>query len=97
MRSASRPVLALALLAAARLAPGGELTASAVVAGRALAVESRVPWIDGAFGRLTEGGAAPGFEGMARAEAHLGLDWSPSPGRPRSGSTAPRARSRGPR
>ena len=78
MRSVSRLLLALVLLAAARLAPGGELSANAVVAGRGLAIESREPWIDGAFGRLTEGGGTPGFERMARAEAHLGLDWSPS-------------------
>jgi len=78
MRSGSRPVLTLALLVAARLAPGGEFSAHAVAAARGLAVESRAPWIDGAFGRLTEGGGTPGFEGMARGEAHLGLEWSPS-------------------
>jgi hypothetical protein len=78
MRSGSPPVLTLVLLAAARLAPGGDLSAHAVAAARGLAVESRAPWIDGAFGRLTEGGGTPGFAAMARGEAHLGLDWSPS-------------------
>ena len=43
-----------------------------------MAVESRDPWINGAFGRLTDGGDATRFEGMPRGDAHLGLDWSPS-------------------
>jgi hypothetical protein len=44
-----------------------------------MAVESRAAWIDGGFGRLTEGGDPVESEALARAEAHVGLDWSPTP------------------
>ncbi|HXK11475.1 MAG TPA: hypothetical protein VMT70_17660 [Vicinamibacteria bacterium] len=69
----------LLLVAAATLAEGGELELHGVGAARGLAVESRPAWIDGGFGRLTEGQDAASFEGAVRAEAELGLDWSPSP------------------
>jgi hypothetical protein len=69
-----RHLTGLLCLASAPLAGAGDLAVHAVAAGRGLVVESRAPWIDGGFGRLTEGGDA----WLARGEAHLGLDWSPS-------------------
>ncbi|HEX9186909.1 MAG TPA: hypothetical protein VGB87_07550 [Vicinamibacteria bacterium] len=74
-----RLVASLALLAGAAPATAGELRLHAVGAARGMAVESRTAWIDGGFGRLTEGSEPPSSEALARAEAHLGLDWSPTP------------------
>ena len=56
----------------------GDWTVHAVAAGRAIAVESREPWIDGGFGRLTEGRGPDAFEWLARGEAQLGIEWTPS-------------------
>jgi len=78
MPSRSRVVAALLCLAPGPAARCGDIALHGLAAGRAVAVESRAPWINGAFGRLTEGGDAAGFEGMPRGDAHLGLDWSPS-------------------
>jgi hypothetical protein len=76
--SRSRVVAALLCLAPGPAARCGEIALQGLAAGRGVAVESRDPWINGAFGRLAEGGDATGFEGMPRGDAHLGLDWSPS-------------------
>jgi len=76
--SRSRVVAALLCLAPGPAARCGEIALHGLAAGRAVAVESRDPWINGAFGRLTDGGDATRFEGMPRGDAHLGLDWSPS-------------------
>ena len=73
--------LAAAVLAAsacARAGAAGELELRGVAAGRGIAIESREAWIDGGFGRLTEGESETGFVGFARAEAHLGVEWTPS-------------------
>jgi hypothetical protein len=78
MPSRSCVVAALLCLAPGPAARCGDIALHGLAAGRAVAVESRDPWISGAFGRLTEGGGTPGLEGMARADAHLGLAWSPS-------------------
>jgi hypothetical protein len=56
----------------------GDWAVHAVAAGRAIAVESREAWTDGGFGRLTEGRRADDFEWLARGEAHLGIEWTPS-------------------
>ncbi len=48
-------------------------------AARGLEVESRTAWIDGGFGRLTEGEGASASAALARAEAQLEIDWTPSP------------------
>jgi hypothetical protein len=74
----ARPLLAAASCLAASIAGAGDVDVQAVVAGRGMAVEGRRPWIDGAFGRLTEGPDGDGREWLARLEAHLGLDWRPS-------------------
>jgi hypothetical protein len=63
---------------AAASGAAGELTLQGLAAGRVLSVESRTPWIDGGYGRLTEGRSAAGFETLARAEAQLGIEWAPS-------------------
>jgi hypothetical protein len=67
----------LAFCAAAPVA-AGEVVVHGVGAARGVAAEGPTPWIDGGFGRLGEGGEDGAFAGAARAEAHLGLDWSPT-------------------
>jgi hypothetical protein len=76
-----RSPVRLALAGLSLLSPlshAGELTLHGVAAGRGMQVESRTAWISGGFGRLTEGEGRDAFEALARAEAHLGLDWTPS-------------------
>lgn len=72
------PTLVVALIGAVPCAAAGELDVRGVAAGRGIAVESREAWIDGGFGRLTEGESETGFVGFARAEAHLGVEWAPA-------------------
>src|SRR6185295_2797767 len=79
MPSLGRPALALACLACAARVEPGELALHGVAAGRVMEVESRTAWIDGGFGRLSEGDGRESFETLARAEAHLGVDWTPAP------------------
>ena len=74
-----RAALACALAALGPACAAGELELHGVGAVRGLEVESRPAWIDGGFGRLTEGEGASAFAALARAEAQLGLDWAPSP------------------
>jgi hypothetical protein len=73
------PLLAGAALAgaAAAGARAGDLALHGAAAARGLAVESREAWIDGGFGRLTEGRGANAFEPFGRVEAHLGVEWTP--------------------
>jgi hypothetical protein len=66
------------VLSLASAASAGELVVHAVGAARGLRVEAPVPWIEGGFGRLGEGGDASSFQNAGRAEAHLGLEWSPA-------------------
>jgi hypothetical protein len=66
------------LVLAASALDAGELRLEGVAAARGVYVEGRQAWIDGGFGRLTEGGAADAFESLARAEAQLGIEWTPS-------------------
>jgi hypothetical protein len=73
------PALVSVLAAAAAEARAGDLAVHAVAAGRAIAVESREAWIDGGFGRLSEGRNPDAFEAFARGEAQLGIEWAPSP------------------
>lgn len=77
MRSLPR-IASLAALALARAAAGGEVSLDGVLAGRGVAVESRPAWIDGGYGRLSEGRDPDAFEWLARGEAQLGVDWRPS-------------------
>jgi hypothetical protein len=60
-------------------ARGGELDADFLVIGRGLVVESRRSWLEGGFGRLTEGADPPPADWTLRAQAHVGLDYRPSP------------------
>jgi hypothetical protein len=73
-----RVLSSIGLIAAAAHAAAGDLAVQAVAAGRAITVESRVAWIDGRFGRLTEGRRPDTFESLGRGEAHLGVEWTPS-------------------
>jgi hypothetical protein len=73
-----RALSSIGLIAVATQAAGGELAVQAVGAFRAIAVESREAWIDGGFGRLTEGRRPDAFEALARGEAQLGVEWTPS-------------------
>jgi hypothetical protein len=78
------PRLPLALLPLVALVPAalpaGELDLRGAASARALVVEGQRSWIEGGYGRLTEGAessadALPAFRGRV----HLGLDWRPSP------------------
>ena len=71
--------LGLGLALAAAFAGASELTLHGALGLRALEVESRTAWIDGGFGRLTEGEGRADFEALARGEAQLGIDWTPVP------------------
>jgi hypothetical protein len=56
-----------------------ELRLDGVVAARGLYVESQPSWLEGGFGRLTEGGDRAGDTAAAfRGHLQLGLDWKPS-------------------
>jgi len=70
--------LALAEIGLTADAGAGDFEVHGVAAGRAIAVESREAWIDGGFGRLTEGRRAFDFEWLGRGEAQLGIEWTPS-------------------
>ena len=74
-----RLLAACALLGSASLAGAGDLVVHGVAAARGIDVESRQAWIDGGFGRLTEGDSADAWKALARGEAQLGIDWTPSP------------------
>lgn len=83
MPKPGRTLAALGLAAVGLLARVGETRADEITlhgfgAGRVLAVESREAWISGGFGRLSEGQTASAFEWLARGEAQLGIDWTPS-------------------
>lgn len=60
-------------------AQAGELKLDGILMGRGIVTEGQRSWLEGGFGRLTEGGDAPGDSvGTVRGQAHLGLDWRPS-------------------
>lgn len=78
-RRGSGIALFAAALAGATSLEAGELDLLGVVSARGLVVEGQTSWLEGGFGRLTEGGggaydAMPAFRG----QLHLGLDWRPS-------------------
>ncbi len=77
----SRPLVAAVLLVAA-LPPGllaGELELHGFGSVRGIGVGGQPSWLDGGFGRLTEGAAAPGeTDFTGRAKLHAALDWKPS-------------------
>jgi len=57
----------------------GALEVEALFFGRGLVVESQRAWLDGGFGRLTEGGQAPGDRReLFHGQAHVGADWRPA-------------------
>jgi len=78
VRSTNLLLLTCLGLSAGDLVLAGELTLHGVAAGRGLEVESRTAWTAGGFGRLTEGAGEGAFVALARAEAHLGVDWAPT-------------------
>jgi hypothetical protein len=68
-----------AFLTASGTAGADEVRVDGLVAARGISVESRPPWLEGGFGRLTEGGERPGDTvGAFRGHLQLGLDWKPS-------------------
>jgi hypothetical protein len=77
----SSQVVRAALLATA-LAPAalaGELELYGFGAARGIGVSGQPPWLEGGFGRLTEGADAPGDSAYTgRALLHAGLDWKPT-------------------
>jgi len=75
VRAFPRIVLALALLGGPRLAGGESFEVHGVAAGRIHAVEGQTSWIDGGFGRLTEGAGKAQDDAIGlRGRLHLGLD-----------------------
>jgi len=53
------------------------LDVAGALSARGLAVSGPRGWLEGGFGRLTEGGSADETRGLFRGEGHLGLDWRP--------------------
>jgi len=75
-----RLVALLALSPLLGAAPGysAELHVDGLATARGLWAEGQPPWIEGGFGRLTEGGEAPGDATYAfRGQLQVGLDWKP--------------------
>ncbi len=66
----------VATLLVARIGGAGELDALGVASLRGLVVDGQTTWLEGGFGRLTEGSG----DTMAtvRGQLHLGLDWKPT-------------------
>ena len=76
-RSAVR--VALLLTAFAPAASAGEFDLHGFGAARGVGVGGQPSWLEGGFGRLTEGAQAPGDSAYTgRALLHAGLDWKPS-------------------
>jgi hypothetical protein len=70
-----RPALAMLVALACAPLAAAEIQADGILRGRAGEVASQPPWIEGGFGKLTDGAAGPdAFEARFDAEAHLGLD-----------------------
>jgi hypothetical protein len=73
-------LLGLACLSFAGRVPAGEIQVESVVSLRGIAVEGQPSWLEGGFGRLSEGAAAAGDSRLtSRGQADLGLDWRPTP------------------
>jgi hypothetical protein len=74
---AARLTLLIAAMAPSVLA--GELELYGFGAARGIGVSGQAPWLEGGFGRLTEGADAPGESAFTgRALLHAGLDWKPT-------------------
>lgn len=74
---AARLTLLIAAMAPSVLA--GELELHGFGAARGIGVSGQAPWLEGGFGRLTEGADAPGESAFTgRALLHAGLDWKPT-------------------
>jgi len=71
--------LSLVALILASGAAAGEVRVLGVASGRGLIVEGQRSWLEGGFGRLTEG-AGERYDAMptVRGQLHLGLDWTPA-------------------
>jgi hypothetical protein len=60
-------------------AAAGEFKLDGIVSLRGIAVKSQPSWLEGGFGRLSEGADAAGdSRAMARGQADLGFDWRPT-------------------
>ncbi len=72
--------ITLWLLGAHAPARAGEFDLLGVLAGRGLVVQGREAWLQGGYGRLTEGAGGAGQDASAvRGALHLGFDWRPGP------------------
>ncbi len=79
MRTSALTLVGLAV-ALAGTAAAGEFDLLGVVSARGISVQSRRSWLEGGFGRLEEGGEAPGDSiSTLRGVANVGFDWTPSP------------------
>lgn len=75
------PSIVLGALAAghSHAAAAGTLKLDGILIARGIATEGQRSWLEGGFGRLTEGADAPADSlATLRGHAHLGLDWKPS-------------------
>jgi hypothetical protein len=74
-----RSGLGILVVIAAGGADAGELRPLVVASGRAMIVEGQRSWLEGGFGRLTEG-AGERHDAMpaVRGQLHLGVDWTPA-------------------
>jgi hypothetical protein len=71
-----RIALAIGLVSSAALAFGQTVEVHGVAAGRLYDAEGQTPWIEGGYGRLTEGAAGPSDTNAGvRGRLHLGLDF----------------------
>ncbi len=62
-----------------RVVPAGELRLQGLAWARGIETEGQPSWMEGGFGRLTDGASAPGTSvGVARFQAQLGLEWKPT-------------------
>jgi len=68
------------LLAAGPAATAGELRLAGFAWGRVGQTRGQPSWLEGGFGRLTEGARAAGADSsFARGDLELALDWRPTP------------------
>lgn len=69
--------IGVSILALGAGAPARALDVHGVLSARGVASSGPRGWLEGGFGRLTEGGQGDETRGLFRGEAQLGLDWRP--------------------
>jgi hypothetical protein len=74
-----RTLLAVLVIAFPTVAAAGDVTADGILSLRAIGVRGQQSWLQGGFGRASEGASAPDDWTLREpAQGHLGLDWKPS-------------------